>query len=344
MAISLLNLPQFRKQGLNGEPGDVKQAGVLGTPSVALGQAGTDADPFGALTASTVGTTRQVGPITTPDVKQYAFNPKYAAADQALLRRIANAGAQRTGAISQAETDYGYATDDASRQRDKAQTTLSNRLAAQGILHSSIRADKQGDLTEDFTRYMDALSRKLAGAKQGAEFDYASVLGDIGAQREGLYMQQTSEEEAARLAEAQRAAEAQAKQYQADQQAALMRALIEQEQNRQSSYQGVSYGAPGGYGIGVPSSAQPAYQQPAAAPDAVVLPAFNNGVTRQGVESWIHNNVDPYVSGTAMDKVIEVLSKAGPTGVSRNDLAWLITQYPNVATSGGDKVYGGRFR
>jgi hypothetical protein len=53
---------------------------------------------------------------------------------------------------------------------------------------------------------------------------------------------------------------------------------------------------------------------------------------------WVHKNVDPWVSGQALNKVIEVMSLAGDTGVDINDLAWLIKHY-SPSTSGGDKPY-----
>jgi hypothetical protein len=346
VAISLLNLPQFRKQALTGEEADVKAGGVLGQPSTPLNN--PDVNPFEGLAASTVSATRNVGPVTTPEVKNYAFNPKYAAADQALLRKIANAGAMRSGAISQAETEYGYSTDEATRQRDKAMGTLNNRLASQGIYHSSIRADKQGDLTEDYTRYLDALSRKLAGAKQGAEFDYAGVLADIGAQREGLFQQQTEEETAARLAEAQRQAEAQAKAEEASRQEALMRALIEAENQRQAQYQAPSYGLPGGYSIGAPPpAAQPVQPQYKADEQRVTMPGGVNGMTMNGFANWVHNNLDRNASPQAVQAVFQQLMKDTPNGGTPwSDIAWLIQQYPNTPVSTSDvggKVYGGRF-
>src|SRR6478752_755671 len=88
--------------------------------------------------------------------KQYAFNPKYAAMDQALQRAIANAGFDRTNGINSLNSGFQNQTSEAKRQSDLAQKALQQRMASQGLGFSGINVEATGDLTQDYNRYINS--------------------------------------------------------------------------------------------------------------------------------------------------------------------------------------------
>jgi len=185
-------------------------------PQLAGGAAGTQALNYG-------GAVQNAG-------KQYAFNPKYAAMDQALQRAIANAGFDRTNQISQLDQGFQSQTSEAGRQNQQAIKGLGNRMSSQGIGWSGINLEAQGDLNQDYQRYVGNLGQQYAGGKAAAENQYGRTLGDIAGQREGMFQQQAEEERQAQMAAAQAAAEAQARQQAAQQMQQLQQQMIAQQQ------------------------------------------------------------------------------------------------------------------
>lgn len=207
-------------------------------PQLAGGAAGITQQPYGQALASAG--------------KQFPFNAKYAAMDQALQRAIANAGFDRTNALSALNSGYQQNTGEAKRQSDLAQKALQQRMASQGLGFSGINVEATGDLTQDYNRYIDALNAQYRGGNANIENMYGRTLGDIAAQRESLYAQQAEDErierdriarEQAEAARQERLAQQQynlVQQQIAAQQAALQRALTVQP----------DYGRPRANGIG----------------------------------------------------------------------------------------------
>ena len=235
--------------------GTLSNKGLLLTPeddpTIQLGQLGGDPNNPGAsapvtspfantnptLAGGAAGITRQdYGGAIAASGKQFPFNAKYAAYDQALQRAIANAGFDRTNALSSLDVGYKNTTAEAERQNQLAQTALTNRMSSQGLGFSGIKLGAAGDLTGDYNRYVGNLGQQYAGGVANTENQYGRSLGDIAAQREGLYAQQAEEERQARLEAARQAAEAKARQDEANRQYQLQQQMIAQ-QNAQYAQQ-----------------------------------------------------------------------------------------------------------
>lgn len=194
--------------------------------------------------------------------RQFPFNAKFAAMDQALQRAIANAGFDRTNSINSINTAFTNNTTEAKRQSDLAQKALQQRMASQGLGFSGINVEATGDLTQDYNRYINAINSQYKGGIAGIENAYGRTLGDISAQREGLYAQQAEEErvereriarEQAEAARQERLAQQQAQLVQqqiAAQQAALQRALAQQQSYAMPRANSIGAGGGGGPDLG----------------------------------------------------------------------------------------------
>lgn len=278
----------------------------------------------------------------------FQWTGEYDAANRALQQQESDAGYGRSNALAQIAQKYLEANRMAETDYNKGRRMQFEGLADRGIIDSSPAVEAVTEYDTEFNAYLDRLAKAKAYDEMGVENSYTSALNQLGRQRESLAAQQQAEEEARRVEEARVAAEAERQAREEQLRREQINQLIQaQEQARIAAEQAqqqalaasYSYSAPpsydyggGGYDYGGGYYEEPA-PAPAPAParqDIVVLPTFGNGVTTQAVDNWIKKNVDPYVSGTALAKVREVLSKAGPAGVSRSDLGWLISQYPNA--------------
>ena len=207
------------------------------SPTLAGGAAGVTAQPYGGALAGAT--------------KQYAFNPKYAALDQALQRNIANAGFDRTNALSSLDQNYQHQTSEADRVNQMAIKNLQAKMATQGIFTSGINLDANTDLTNDYQRFVGDLGNQYAGGKASVENAYGRTLGDISGQREGLFQQQAEEERQAQIAAAQAKAEADARAQQAQMQAQLNAQLIASQQAALAQAQSYQRQMPSAGSIGV---------------------------------------------------------------------------------------------
>lgn len=222
---------------------------------------GTPGAPDQPLSNPFQGTAPSLGPagagVVTPSVQQYAFNPKFSAMDQALQSRLADAGMQRGNDIGALDQQYTSQIQDSERQRSQAIKSLTDRFSSQGLLFSGINAGAQGDLQGDFQRYIGNLATNRANALGGIEREFGGTIRDVNQQRAGMWGQQGSEEESARLQAAQQAQQAQ----QAEAQAAAMQQLQQQMiQQQQQALAAPPSGGGGGsaYSTPTPHSAVPA--------------------------------------------------------------------------------------
>jgi hypothetical protein len=161
--------------------------------------------------------------------KQYAFNAKYAAQDQAYQRAIANAAFDRTNAYNTLNAGYTASTQEAERQNQLAQKALQERMSGRGLGNSGVFLGFSGDLTGDYNRYVKSLTDQYQGGIANAENSYGRTLGDIAARREGLWGAQGAEEEQARLERERYAAEQARLQRQADDEAAWRQDMLNQQ-------------------------------------------------------------------------------------------------------------------
>ena len=253
---------QLGAKGLLADPNDPNSlssgtaaAGTNGAPVAGGGVASPFAGQTANLAGGAAGVTQQpYGVALGQATKQYPFNPKYAAMDQALQRAIANAGFDRTNALSSLDQSYQQNTSEADRQEQLAVKGLTNKMFGQGIGFSGINLGAQSDLSNDYQRYVGQLGQQYAGGKASVENSYGRTIGDIAGQRETNYQNQAQEEQAAQLAAAQAKAEADARAQAAQQQAQLQQQLIAAQQASLAQSQ-ANLG--GGYGIQTPSIGAP---------------------------------------------------------------------------------------
>lgn len=195
--------------------------------------------------------TGDVSQAPAPQIKEFSFNPKYAQQDQTMRRKLADAGYQRTTAQADVNDTYNRTVDEASRQKSDALQRLLEQMSSRGLVQSGINIQEQGKTTDAYQRYLDNLSNDRAKALSGIEGSYAGTVNDIASAREAMYLQQVQEEEAARLEDERRAAEAAQKQAEADRQAQMMQDLIAAQQAAITSYQAPQIAMPSSPGIGV---------------------------------------------------------------------------------------------
>lgn len=283
----------------------------------------------------------------------FQWTGEFDAANRALQQQESDVGLARSNSLAQIASKFLEANRQAETDYNKGRRKQFEGLADRGILQSSPALEAVTEYDTEFNSYLDRLAKAKAYDEMSTENAYTSTLNQLGRQREGLAAQQQAAEEARRVEEARVAAEAERQAREEQLRREQIQQLIQaQEQARLAAEQAqqaalaasYAYSAPGGgyeYGGGgydggdyysEPEAPAPAAPQPRA--DVVVLPVFGNGVTTQAVDNWIKKNVDPNVSGAALAKVREVLSKAGPSGVSRSDLGWLIKNTSAAARTG----------
>lgn len=336
----------------------LQQIGTQPVDGENIDQNGLPSSPFATLNpAAQMGgsSPQQVAQIQQANIPQnFQFTGEWDAANRALQQQESDAGLVRTNTLAGIASQFLNANQAAEKDFNKNRTRLYEALADRGALGSSASLDRVGELETDFQSYLDRLAQQRAYDMSAAENQYASLVNNIGRQREGLVSRQQQAEEQRRLEEARLQAEAERAAREEQQRQEQIQQLIQaQEQARiaaeearqqalaaQTMYSSISlptFSGGGGYSGGIGGggggggSAAPA---PAPSPDIVRLPVFGNGVTTKAVDNWIRTNVDPNITGTTLAKVREVLSKAGPNGVSRSDLAWLIQNTSNAARVG----------
>lgn len=261
-------------------------------------------------------------------LKEFAFNPKYAQQDQDFQRRAANAAQMKNARINDLDMDYKEATQEAGDVKTQAMRRLAERMASQGIFTSGIRVAEEGNVNQDFTRYLGDLEKRKLSGRNAALMDYSSEIDRINSTREAMYMQQVQEEEQARLQQEREKAAAIAAQQEADRQAALMQALIASQQQQTFSapnippVSGGSIGAPGiptdGYGGGQAPQGEPTFALPAG--------YFQTpGASRQIAEKFVVENIDRTLGSqpAVLSAVVNALSGA-PQGITATQLSAII--------------------
>lgn len=285
----------------------------------------------------------------------FQWTGAYEAANRALAQEESDAGFARRSNIANVDQQYRDALARSGDLASIARTQLQENMATRGLMMSGINAQASGHQEKEYNYHLGELGKARANALSGVESNYAQILNELYRRREGLAMDQQKEEENRRLQEERLKAEAEARRVQQEQQAQMLAQIQAQTEAAQraaaaaaAASQIPTYSPPAlaGGGGGSYNYGQPQQQAPQGPPPGnIVMPQWGQGVTRQGVENWVRSNIDRNVTGEAMNQVINHLVKAGPMGIPLADIAWLIQQYPNTPTSGGDKQYaagGGR--
>lgn len=365
MALGLLSLDDKKKlaAALGDEQSAPEEAGAAaynpfgGMPSVAPSQALIN-DPLSALQTSNnrpdlsqytglgagvrerKGTGVTPGGSVLPQAKEFQFNEKYAQLDQGNQRALASGQLKRATSMSDADIDYTNTVTSADKQKQDAIQRLQSSLASNGMASSGVNLTESGKIGESFQGYIGAMADALARKKRDIEQGYSDLVNNVSTQREQMFFEQGAEEEAARL----KAAEDEARR----------KAAEDEEARRQQELKRLEdlikapppppvmpvYTPPSGGGVygGGGGGGEEYYEEefipppepaPAPGPDPnmVYMPAFSQGMTVGAFQNWIRQNVDPWVSGRALQEVQKVLTQAGGRGVPRSDLAWLIQHY-----------------
>lgn len=321
----------------------LQSLGMTNPNMVGQDPSGAASNPFEELKPkylNATGTPTSVAPANLPE--GFQFTGSFADRDKALRQMESDAGAKRQTQISYLDEDHQVATRKAQNVQQQAQKALQAKLAAQGMGQSGAVVVGDQELSTKYQDYLNDLNRSRSRGIADVESDYASVLNSLSRTREGFVREQQEQEEARRLEQARVEAEtARLAREEADRKALMDQLLAQQEAQRlaneqaqaallASRYYPTSIGGGGGGGGG-DYYEEPQAPAPQAPKDMVVLPFLSGGqrATQGNIDNWIRQNVDPWVSGTALAKVREVLMSS-PQGVDRNDLGWLIRQYPNT--------------
>lgn len=325
---------------------DPDQSGGTALPSANFSTLPTIQNP-------TVKSNVTVNPASIP--ANYQFTGRYDALNRALGQQESDAALARRNNLADIDEQFRNTTQKGADLAAIARTQLQENMASRGLMMSGINAQATGEQEKNYNSYLQDLAASRARAMSGVESDYASVLNQLFRQREGLFFDQQQEEQERKLQEERLKAEAEAKRVQAEQQAAMLQQIqAAQDAARQAAmaaaaaasrptYNPVAIGG-GGYG-GAPSPAQPT-QQYKPGEQRVTMPNVAQGMTQAGWLNWVHSNLDANASPAAAQAVLQQLMKDQYNGgTPLSDIAWLIQQYPNQGTSGGDKQYaagGGR--
>lgn len=148
--------------------------------------------------------------LTSP-VGSY-FDPLIAAAERRLQEQQGQITADYTRAKSQAEQEHLYTQNQAERQHQQALKYLQDQLASQGILRSGINIAEQGRMGEEYqdvqfrldSMLQNQLNSLLSNYNQGMQQTYTGL--------EGLMGQKALAEAQWQMQEAQKIAEAEARQ------------------------------------------------------------------------------------------------------------------------------------
>ncbi len=366
MALGLLSLDDKKKlaAALGDEQTAPVEAGAAafnpfgGMPSVAPNQALID-DPLSALQSTNTGNRPDLsqyvglgpgvrekkgtgvtpGGSVLPQAKEFTFNEKYAQLDQGNQRALATGQLNRSTRLGDADADYTNTITSADKQKQDAIQRLQSSLASNGMASSGVNLQESGKLQDSYLGYVGATADALARKKRDIEQGYSDLVNGVSTQREQMFFDQGQEEEAIRL----KAAEDEAKRKAAVDEETRRKAEQEELIRRLAtpppapappptwvppSYTGVTGGGGGGEEEGGEEFVPPQQQQ-AAGPDPhmVYMPSFSQGMTVGAFNNWIHENVDPWVSGRALQEVQKVLQQAGGRGVPRSDLAWLVQHW-----------------
>lgn len=302
---------------------------------------------------SSVGTPQAVRAANVP--ANFKFTGAYEAANRALAEEESNAALGRRNSIADLDSQYRDVMQKSTRMQDLARTALQENMASRGLTMSGINAQGVGQQETDYNQYLNDIATQRARGLSGIENNYAGLLNQLSRRREGLFYDQQQEEENKRLESERLKAEAAAQQQQAQQQQAMLAQIqAAQESARRAASAAAAAAAAGsfqmpqigggGYG-GAPSPAQPS-QQYKPGEQRITMPNVAQGMNQAGWLNWVHSNLDANASPAAAQAVLQQLMKDQPNGgTPLSDIAWLIQQYPNQATSGGDKQYaagGGR--
>ncbi len=300
-----------------------------------------------------IGTPQAVRAANVP--ANFKFTGAYEAANRALAEQESNAALGRRNSIADLDSQYRDVMQKSTRMQDMARTALQESMASRGLTMSGINAQGVGQQETEYNTYLNDLAQNRARGLSGIENNYAGLLNELSRRREGLFYDQQKEEEDRKLEQERLKAEAAAQQQQAQQQQAMLAQIqAAQESARRAASAATAAAAAGqfqmpqiggGYGGGAPPAAQPT-QQYKPGEQRVTMPSGANGMNQAGWTNWVHNNLDANASPAAVQAVLQQLMKDQPNGgTPLSDIAWLIQQYPNQATSGGDKQYaagGGR--
>lgn len=261
------------------------------------------------------GPVAQPGTVATPELKDFAFNPKYAQQDQTLRRKLSDAGYQRVAQQQDVNDTYDRTVNEAERQKTDALQRLMESMSSRGLATSGINLQEQGRTTEAYQRYLDNLSNERAKALAGIEGAYSGTINDIASAREAMYLQQVQEEEAARLEQERVAAEAQARQMEADRQAQLMQELIAAQEAAQAAYVAPSIPAVSMPSIGVsapvyspPAAAQPAQQAQYQNLQGMDVNKILKSNDKAALQSWASNSNLPSVLRLAAEARLRTLT------------------------------------
>lgn len=289
-------------------------------------------NPFGEIAPTSL------APAAVQSIQQanlpenYQFTGEFDAANRALQQQESDAGFKRTQTLQQIAEAFLRANQSASEDKSKARTQLLESLGSRGLGDSGVTVTKSSELETNYQKYLDDLARARASDVAGVENSYASILNNVGRQREGLFSAQQKAEEARKLEEERIRAEAVRQQQEAEARRAQLEMIAAaQEQARaamqqataaaQVSYSPVAIGG-GGYSPSTPSAPAAPTQE------RIVLPFLNatSNVPGATVQNWVKKNVDPNLSGESLNAVIYALQSAGQAGMDRNALARVIQQ------------------
>lgn len=366
MALGLLSLDDKKKlaAALGDEQSTPVEAGAAafnpfgGMPSVAPSQALIN-DPLSAVKSTATGNRPDLSQYTSlgpgvrerkgtgvtpggsvlPQAKEFQFNEKYATLDQENQRALASGQLKRSMSMSDADVDYTNTVTSADKQKQDAIQRLQSSLASNGMASSGVNLTESGKIGESYQGYIGAMADALARKKRDIEMGYSDLVNNVSTAREQMFFQQGAEEEAARLKAAEdeaRRKAAEDEELRRQQELKRLEDLIKAQPAPPPPPVYVPPQAPTVYGGGggggeeyyeeefvPPQEAAP----PAQDPNMVYMPAFSQGMTVGAFQNWIRQNVDPWVSGRALQEVQKVLTQAGGRGVPRSDLAWLIQHY-----------------
>jgi hypothetical protein len=232
------------------DPNTASAASASGNPNGAQTPGGSPFSQGGTVTP--IG---GVGAAATP-LQQFAFNPQYEAQNRAIQQRVSDAGADKQGRINSLEAGYQTSVTDANQSKQRAMQSIIERMGSNGMLNSSANAESQGNLENDFTKYMGTLTTSRGNQLADYENAFNRVGRDAYTEQAGLIGSQRKDETDRANAAALAQQQADNAQRQAEAQAAQTAALIAAQQqaiNVQPSGGGggIAYSNAGGGGGGL---------------------------------------------------------------------------------------------
>ncbi len=327
-------------------PGNKGKLSLQTLGSAALGdedvdESGLPTSPFTNLPLQMGGapSPAQIAQIQAANIPQgFQFTGAFDARNRGLLQQESDAGLNRTNSLAAIAEQFLQATRQAEQSNAKGRKSLFASLADRGALGSGAALQSVADYDTEFNDYLNNLSRARAADSANAENSYASILNQLGRQREGLVSEQQQYEEQRRLEEERVRAEAERQRVAEEQRREQINQMIAAQQAAQQAAQAAaaaaaarpSYSMPsfGGGGGGGGASYGSAPQAPQPQQGLIQLPQFGPGVSRQAVESWIVNNIDRNLAGNAgaLNGIIrEFQQNGGVTSLDR--ISQIIASY-----------------